>query len=217
MKHLDPKKDLPSPAIILAILSRTAVYPKCSRECYRKISASCWIFIQGDHITDGREGCQYGTIRFNGETWRVHRTMWEFFNQMKIPKNLVLRHKCDRPRCFNPDHLESGTNRQNVNDFNRRVRNAAKGKANGAYTKPENRPKGERVVELEINEDIAGQIKGCLEIVGTDPDAIVSIAVHFRVTPYVVQQAASGEIWRNVKAVQPAALPKILTIPSDLL
>lgn len=216
MKPLDPKIDLPSPAIILAILMRIVMYPKCSRKCYRDIDDFCWLFVQGDSITDGRDGCRYPSITFNGATWMAHRAMWEFLHQRKIPEDLVLRHKCDRPRCVNPFHLETGSVGDNVRDFNRRVRNAAKGEANGAYTHPEKRPRGERVVDLEVSEDIARLIMGSLEILGTDLDAIVAIAGHYSTPPYVVQQAAAGETWRNVEPIVPKVLPKIRKIDLDI-
>lgn len=217
MKHLNPKVDLPSPAIVLAIVMRVLMYPKCTRKCYREIDDFCWLFIQGDKITDGRDGCRYPTITFNGATWLVHRTMWEFLHQRKMPEDLKACHMCDRPMCCNPFHIEPGTDKKNSDDYHRRVRNAAKEERNGAHTHPEKRPKGERVVELEIREDIAGLIKGCLEIMGTDIKAIFSIASHYGATAYIVQQAASGEIWRNVKAVTPKVLPRVIDIDPDLL
>jgi transcriptional regulator with PAS, ATPase and Fis domain len=41
-----------------------------------------------------------------------------------IPKGKLLRHKCDNPHCINPDHLETGTHQDNVNDKVSRGRSA---------------------------------------------------------------------------------------------
>lgn len=35
---------------------------------------------------------------------------------MKQLRGLVIRHRCDMPLCVNPEHLETGTQRQNVRD-----------------------------------------------------------------------------------------------------
>ena len=42
----------------------------------------------------------------------------------------VVRHKCDNPRCVNPEHLEGGTHQDNMDDRKKRNR-TAKGLANG--------------------------------------------------------------------------------------
>ena len=46
----------------------------------------------------------------------AHRIAWEYANNQKVPEGMVVMHKCDNPRCCNPDHLTIGTPAENVKD-----------------------------------------------------------------------------------------------------
>lgn len=61
------------------------------------------------------------------KTISVHRYSYMRFNG-EIPRGLVVRHKCDVANCVNPDHLELGTNEDNVDDRNARGRSTGHGK-----------------------------------------------------------------------------------------
>lgn len=68
----------------------------------------------------------YGHISIRtGKQVYAHRMAWEMLVG-KIPEGLCLLHKCDNPKCCNPDHLIPGTNKQNSED------GVSKGRIRGA-------------------------------------------------------------------------------------
>ena len=66
------------------------------------------------------EGCigsdGYGRVQVNGKKWRAHRLA---YTEAKgpIPLGMLVRHMCHNPACVNPDHLELGTNQDNMHDM----------------------------------------------------------------------------------------------------
>lgn len=73
----------------------------------RITAAGCWEYT-GLFLNSG-----YGQIFFQGKTWRVHRLMYVIENGA-IPATVKVLHSCDNPPCFNPDHLEAGTDKKNA-------------------------------------------------------------------------------------------------------
>lgn len=84
-----------------------------------------------DHVDSGcwewrgrRNWNGYGVVslaRRDLSDARVHRLMFERYYG-PIPDGMVIRHKCDNPPCSNPDHLELGTQNDNVQDMKDRGR-----------------------------------------------------------------------------------------------
>lgn len=90
------------------------------------LDTDCWIFEQGSKRRRG-----YGCVTKSNKTYLAHRVSFEHhFGQ--IPHGLLVRHRCDTPMCINPDHLLTGTVKDNTRDMLERGRgNPPKGSVNG--------------------------------------------------------------------------------------
>ena len=78
-----------------------------------KVSISehgCWLWT-GAKTCDG-----YGKLEVHGRTVYAHRLAYEHWHE-PIGDGLRILHKCDIPECVNPDHLQPGTQADNVADM----------------------------------------------------------------------------------------------------
>lgn len=48
---------------------------------------------------------------------QAHRVSFEMYNDVKIPKWMLVCHKCDNPKCINPKHLFLWTPKDNTLDM----------------------------------------------------------------------------------------------------
>lgn len=67
----------------------------------------------------------YGILKVDGKNCKAHRVSYELAYG-PFDKSLVVRHKCDNTKCCNPEHLELGTQLDNVDDMLTRKRNYRK-------------------------------------------------------------------------------------------
>ena len=67
-------------------------------------------------ISHCKDDFGYTRIKVNGKHERLFRYIYEQ-KHGKIPKGMVIRHKCDNPSCCNIEHLEIGTPKDNVRDL----------------------------------------------------------------------------------------------------
>ncbi|APD19630.1 endonuclease [Pectobacterium phage PP74] len=86
-------------------------------EAYSKVSPTgCWEW-QRSRLPSG-----YGLISIGHQKQAyAHRVSYREFHG-EIPEGLVVRHKCDNPCCCNPEHLEVGTHKDNMQDCKKRGR-----------------------------------------------------------------------------------------------
>lgn len=81
-------------------------------------NSGCWLWT-GSVRQDG-----YPQVSFNGRVRPAHRVSWQLENG-PVPVGLFVLHKCNNPNCVNPDHLEVGTQKRNMeykNECGRQVR-----------------------------------------------------------------------------------------------
>lgn len=74
-------------------------------------------------FTGHLDGEGYGRIMVARVKYMAHRLSYSL-NHGPIPDGYVVRHKCDNPSCINPEHLELGTQADNIADKVSRGRQA---------------------------------------------------------------------------------------------
>jgi hypothetical protein len=71
--------------------------------------SGCWEW-------QGKLDCYgYGVFKVGDKSYKAHRYSYELYKD-SFDKSLHVLHRCDNPRCVNPDHLFLGTNRDNIQD-----------------------------------------------------------------------------------------------------
>lgn len=133
----------------------------------------------------------YGQVRHHGKMVKAHRLAYCRHHGLDIYalKGLVIRHKCDNTSCVNPEHLEPGTNDQNMADMVKRGRS----------------PQGERNAQAKLNavqvmEIMASYIQNSKEAGAT------ALAKKYGVKPNTITAIVTGKKWNSVTGLPRAAL-----------
>lgn len=135
-------------------------------------------FVCTSHDPDNEWYPQY---RIRGKKWRMHRFVYtEMFGE--IPDGLVVRHKCDNPRCINPEHLELGTIADNNRDAVERNRKRS------IY--------GSKHHATKLNESKVADIKRLLK---SEMYTSRKIAQMYGVSDTVISMIKNNKYWKHVK------------------
>lgn len=89
-------------------------------------SGDCWVW-RGATNGGNDKDFKYGFFAVYPRMYYAHRFMWEYHNG-PIPPKMVIMHTCDNPLCVRLDHLRLGTQRENMQDRDRKGRNGNLGK-----------------------------------------------------------------------------------------
>lgn len=84
-------------------------------EKFIKTNGGCWEWTAGLRYYNQRSK-SYGSFRANGKTYNSHRFSYELYIG-EIPAGLLICHKCDNTICVNPDHLFTGSLKDNMQDM----------------------------------------------------------------------------------------------------
>lgn len=134
-------------------------------------SAGCWLWT-GRVAQDG-----YGRIRIAKREYVASRAAYLRWKG-PIPCGLWVLHKCDTPRCCNPEHLFLGTHADNMADMK------AKGRWNG--------PRGEAVKNrVRLTEAQAREV-----LISADRDA--ALARRHGVSGYCIWAIRNGRTWKHL-------------------
>lgn len=158
--------------------------PKERLDMYTKKTATCWLFT-------GSRKSIYGKV--NDEP--AHRLAYEAAYG-EIPDGLVVRHKCDVPKCVRPDHLELGTYADNSMDMTERNRQAY----------------GERQGSAILAEHEVMQIR---KLYGDRSILLKEIAAQFGVTGAAIHSVATGRKWSHLPGAQKPRLKRLTSKERD--
>lgn len=80
----------------------------------------------------------YGEVRFGEKRVGAHRLAFAFGlrgerHGAMPPPEVVIRHRCDTPRCCNPSHLQAGSQADNIRDRDERG-HCSRGESHGNAT-----------------------------------------------------------------------------------
>lgn len=115
----------------------------------------------------------YGRFQINYKAVLAHRVSWQL-NHGVIPDEAFVLHKCDNPKCVNPNHLYLGTQMNNMQDRLKRNRN------------PKKMP--------HLNRGLVTQIKELL----VSGNTLRDISTSFKVSIGTISSIKTGRTWNGL-------------------
>lgn len=119
----------------------------------------------------------YGHINWRGKVYRTHRLSYAAVNG-DIPEGMFVCHKCDNPKCMNPEHLFLGTYADNSADMAQKKRSTI----------------GERNPMAKVNTATVQAIR----ILGNTGMFQKNIAEKFGISREAVGLILRGERWKHI-------------------
>jgi hypothetical protein len=156
-------------------------------------NTGCWFWVGG--VCPGGYACLRVGSRTDGSRRgaRGHVLSFEHYHG-PVPTGMEVCHRCDQPSCVNPDHLFAASHRDNMRDAARKKRlGRARGLRNGAYTRPERRPRtrGTRSGVAKLNDAVVTEMRA-LRAAGVH---LRNLSAKFGVSESSVSRICRGLQW----------------------
>lgn len=137
--------------------------------------SGCW------NWTASLAGKGYGQIKLPGQRRQIYAHRASYIIHLgEIPDGKNVLHKCDNPKCVNPDHLWIGTQKENLQDMKGKDRHL----------------RGERNNQSMLTEKDVMSIKVLLD---KSPLSQAKIANRFGVSQIEVSRIKRGLRWAHIK------------------
>lgn len=137
-----------------------------------RITPGCWLWL------GARNNKGYGQVTGRrGRNVLAHRASYEL-HFGHIPDGHMVLHRCDNPACVNPDHLFTGTAKDNTQDMMQKGRQKV--------------PQGAANHRAKLTEE---QVQAIRQETGS----IRSIARKYGVTHGAITPILSGKSWKTIK------------------
>lgn len=161
------------------VMGRKITPEESFHEKYIKQQNGCWNWVAGaDKHGYGRIGIGFPKTEVSS------RFSWKLYNGA-IPCGLHVCHKCDNPKCVNPDHLFLGTPQDNRLDSKRKQRDS-----------PPPVHFGSTHHKAKIDESIVVKIR---ELYSTTNLSQRKLSAMFGVSQTVIGRIIRRELWVHVK------------------
>ena len=174
---------------------------------YKKVESGCWEWKE-NFVSGGYGRTYIARIESCDRHVLAHRLSY-MIHFGEIPKNMCVMHKCDNPRCVNPDHLMLGTKGDNNIDRASKGR-SSRGDNHYSRTTPERLSRGDHHYSRIRPESLArGSKHGCSKISEQDVMEIRNLknegwslgrlAERFAISKSNVSDVVNRKTWRHVE------------------
>lgn len=132
--------------------------------------------VRGDCIeyTGAKDYDGYGLFKYRNKQYKAHRASYEL-SFGPIPAGLCVMHSCDNPSCIKPEHLSTGTDKDNQADKVKKNRQA----------------KGERAGQSKFSQQQIIEIR-------TTKKPFSVIKAEYKISTSQLVRILSGETWKHV-------------------